>query len=216
MKKWVKYLRVSTKVSQGIDGLGIAAQSDSVSNYVQRVGGDVIGEFIEAESGTINDRPQLMAALALCKKHKATLLTARLDRISRDSCFLISLKKSEVEFCCVDMPEADRFSVSLFAILSERERDQISLRTRLALQAAKRRGVKLGNPHHEESVKLMVAGSKAAKVRFQEKMKPMIEEIKKTAGISTLQGIADCLNRRGILTRTGKTWHPTTVRLVTA
>src|ERR1019366_685376 len=156
------YVRVSTK-SQGLDGLGIAAQTDSVVGYVEKQGGVIIGQFAETESGAKDDRPQLAAALAMCRKTKATLLVARLDRLSRDAAFLITLKKSEVAFTCVDMPECDHFTVSLFAILAERERILIGLRTKLALQAAKKRGIVLGAVDPARQVKLMNEGSRRAK-----------------------------------------------------
>jgi DNA invertase Pin-like site-specific DNA recombinase len=146
----------------------------------------------------------------MCRKTKATLLVARLDRLSRDAAFLITLKKSEVAFTCVDMPECDHFTVSLFAILAERERILIGLRTKLALQAAKKRGIVLGAVDPARQVKLMNEGSRRAKVEFRGKMLPIIREIQ-SAGVSTLQGITDCLNRRGIKTRTGKNFLPGTV-----
>src|ERR1017187_1278743 len=122
MIKFIEYSRVSSKM-QGIDGYGIDAQKYAVSEYVKKlVGGEIIGSYSEQESGAKNDRPELLKALAQAKKEKAVLLVARLDRLSRDSAFLITLKKSEVEFRCVDMPECDQFTVSLFAILAERER----------------------------------------------------------------------------------------------
>jgi DNA invertase Pin-like site-specific DNA recombinase len=214
MKQYVTYVRVSTKM-QGLDGLGIAAQTDAVRGYVEKQDGKIIGQFAETESGAKDDRPQLTAALVMCRKTKATLLVARLDRLSRDAAFLICLQKSEVEFKCVDMPECDRFTVSLFAILAQRERELIAERTRLALQAAKKRGVYLGAVDPVRQVRLMNEGSRRAKVEFRQKIVPTIEEIKAT-GVATLQGIADCLNRRGIKTRTGKSFLPGTVSSILA
>jgi len=212
--EFVTYVRVSTKM-QGLDGLGIASQTDSVNGYVEKQGGSIIGRFAETESGAIDDRPQLAAALAMCRKTKATLLVARLDRLSRDAAFLICLQKSQVEFRCVDMPECDRFTVSLFAILAQRERELIAERTRLALQAAKKRGVRLGAVDPIRQVRLMNQGSRRAKVEFRQKLLPIIDEIRKT-GVATLQGIADCLNRRGIKTKTGKEFWPGTVSSILA
>ena len=113
------------------------------------------------------------------------------------------------------MPECDRFTVSLFAILAQRERELIAERTRLALQAAKKRGVYLGAVDPVRQVRLMNEGSRRAKVEFRQKIVPTIEEIKAT-GVATLQGIADCLNRRGIKTRTGKSFLPGTVSSILA
>jgi len=209
--KFIAYLRVSTK-SQGLDGYGIAAQSDSIQNYIARTDSELIAQFSETESGSKDDRPQLMAALALAKKEKAILLVARLDRLSRDLFFIISLQKNEVAFRSVDFPEADTFTLNLFAILAQKEREMIATRTKLALQAAKKRGVQLGNPNVERQVKILVASKKKKTDEFKAKMLPIIADIRKT-GCSTLQGIADCLNRRGIKTFTNKSvWFPGTVR----
>ena len=215
IKTFVTYVRVSSAISQKIDGHGISAQTDSVRNYAQRVGGAIIGEFSEAESGANDDRPQLKAAMEMAKKEKATLLTARIDRISRDAAFIIGLRKTQVEICCVDMPEADFFQVSLFAVLAERERMLIAERTRLALQAAKRRGVKLGNPHVKESVALMNEGARAARINFRNKMSPVIEEIRKT-GVESYSELARILNIRGICSRTGKKWFAESIKRVMA
>ena len=136
MKQFVAYARVSSAQKQKIDGLGIDAQNHSVAEYVKKQSGEIIASYTEAESGANNDRPMLAQAMATAKKHKCCLLVARLDRLSRDSVFLITLKKSELEFKCVDMPELDNFSVSLYAILAERERSLASIRTRAALLAA--------------------------------------------------------------------------------
>jgi len=214
MRQFVTYLRVSTK-TQGINGLGILAQSDAVRSYVEKTSGEIIGQFSETESGAKDDRVQLAAALAMCRKTKATLLVARLDRLSRDAAFLICLQKSQVEFRCVDMPECDRFTVSLFAILAQREREIIAERTRLALQAAKKRGVRLGAVDPVRQVQLMNQGSRRAKIEFRQKLLPIIDEIKRTGAV-TLQSIATCLNRRGIKTRTGKEFWPGTVSSILA
>lgn len=215
MKKWIKYYRVSTH-KQGYEGLGISAQKNACETYVNSNGGITIAEFTEVESGGRNDRPQLMAALELARKEKACLLVARLDRLSRDSVFLITLKKSEVEFVCVDMPTLDNFTVSLYAILAEREKALCSQRTRAALAAAKQRGIKLGNPRFEESLVRAHEAASRAKEEYRKAIKPLIKEIQ-DAGVRTLSGIAHCLNVRGIKTRTGKgIFYPATVRLVLA
>ena len=208
--RYVAYLRVSTKM-QGLDGLGIAAQTDAVRSFVEIHGGEIVGQFAETESGAKDDRPQLLAALTMCRKAKAVLLVARLDRLSRDAAFLLSLRKSDVEFRCVDMPECDRFTVSLFAVLAERERDLIASRTRLALQAAKRRGVRLGTKTPERQVRLMNIGARRAREQFANKVRPIVEEIKET-GIKTWAGVAEALNRRGISTRQGTRWYGSTVK----
>lgn len=116
-----------------------------------------------------------------------------------------------VDFVCCDCPNGDKFTVGILALVAQRERELISERTRLGLAAAKSKGVKLGTPNPQKAVVAMVAKNKSAKAEFAAKVLPIIEGIK-SAGVQTLQGICDCLNRRGIPTRTGKTWYPATVR----
>lgn len=214
MKSFVLYRRVST-ARQGVSGLGLESQDEAVRRYVTNQNGRVVGEFVEVESGKVNDRPQLALALAECRRLKATLVVAKLDRLSRNAEFLLRLQNGNVDFICSDSPNIDRFTVGILALVAQRERELISERTKAALQAAKKRGVRLGTRHPEQQVKLMMAGAKQATMDFKAKIRPLIEEIRQT-GVSTLQGIADCLNRRGIPTRTGKSvWYPTTVRNVT-
>ena len=209
----VKYLRVSRE-SQGISGLGMEAQRDTVNRFIAGRGMEPIAEFCEVESGkkTAVDRPELEKALALCRKRGATLVVSRLDRLARNALFLLQLQHSNVDFLCVDAADVDRFTIGVLALLAERERILISERTKAALAAAKRRGVKLGTKTPAQQVRLMNAGAHRAKEEFAAKVRPVIAEIRQ-AGVSTLKGIAECLNRRGIATRTGKTWYPATVRL---
>jgi DNA invertase Pin-like site-specific DNA recombinase len=142
-RKFVSYLRVST-ARQGISGLGLEAQRASVAGYLN--GGDwtLVQEVLEVESGKRNDRPALAEALKLCRKHKATLVIAKLDRLARNVAFISNLMESGVEFIAVDMPQANRFVVHIMAAVAEQEADAISKRTKAALQAAKERGTKLG------------------------------------------------------------------------
>jgi DNA invertase Pin-like site-specific DNA recombinase len=214
MKKMVFYLRVSTS-KQGADGNGIQHQMTVVNRYAELNEGEVIGQFVEVESGgkTDAERPQLSLALEICRKQNAVLICSKIDRLSRNAEFLLRLMNSKVEFICCDIPNCDRFTISLFAILAEKERMMISERTKNALQMVKARGIKLGGPNPELSVKLMNDGASKAKNEFRIKITPIIDDIKK-AGVKTLQGLADCLNRRGISSRTGKSWTPSLVRNV--
>lgn len=215
--RYIAYLRVSTKM-QGRDGNGMAAQTDTVRNFVNRQGGEILEEVYEVESGgkTDRERPELARALALCKKESATLVVAKLDRLSRNASFLLSLQAANVDFVCCDCPNVDRFTVGILALVAQREREMISERTKAALAAVKRRGVKLGTKTPDRQVKLMVEASRKAKADFLNTVRPIVESIRAT-GCSKLQEIADCLNRRGIATRMGKgTWHPSTVRSVIA
>ncbi len=162
--RFVSYLRVSTK-RQGRSGLGLEAQRQSVADYLNGGAWTLVGEFVETESGKANDRPQLAAALAACRVHRATLVVAKLDRLSRDAAFLLALRDAGVEFLAVDMPEANRMTVGIMAVIAEQEREMIAARTRAALAAAKRRGTVLGNPDNLTD-KARRKGSKvAAQVR---------------------------------------------------
>lgn len=138
------YYRVSTR-EQGDSGLGIEAQKNRVSLFLK--GGRPAMEFTEVESGKNDDRSELKKALDLCKNHGHTLLIAKLDRLSRNLTFISSMMDSKIKFVCADMPEANEFTIHIFAALAQAERKMISDRTKSALKALKERGVKLGNPN---------------------------------------------------------------------
>ena len=212
MKRFVTYCRVSTK-NQGILGLGMASQVETVSRYVQGQQGEVVGEFLEVESGGKADRPQLAEALALAKKSKGVLVVAKLDRLSRNAEFLLRLQNAGVDFVCCDCPNVDRFTVGILALVAQRERELISERTKAALQMAKQRGVKLGAVNPERQVKLKNTGARRAKEEFAARILPIIREIQST-GVTTLQGVADCLNLRGVRTRRGCQFSPTQIHLL--
>ena len=148
---YCSYLRVSTD-KQGITGLGMEAQREAVYRYVQNRG-QIIAEFIEVESGKKHtNRPQLLAALAECRKRRSVLVIARLDRLARNVAFIANLMNSDVEFVAVDMPHANRLTIHILAAVAEHEREMISQRTKAALAAAKARGKKLGNPNYEQAL----------------------------------------------------------------
>ncbi len=212
MKRFVTYCRVSTN-HQGANGLGMASQTETVRRYVQGQQGEVVGEFLEVESGGKADRPQLAEALALAKKCKGVLVVAKLDRLSRNAEFLLRLQNAGVDFVCCDCPNVDRFTVGILALVAQRERELISERTKSALLAAKSRGVRLGAVNPRKQVELMVVGARKAKEEFAAGILPIIREIQST-GVTTLQGVADCLNRRGITTRRGCQFSPTQIHLL--
>ncbi len=151
MLDFVSYMRVSTD-KQGITGLGMDAQREAVRRYVDGRG-QIIAEFIEVESGKKQtNRPQLLAAIAECRKRRAVLLIARLHRLARNVAFIANLMNSDVEFVAVDMPQANRLTIHILAAVAEHEREMISQRTKAALAAAKARGVKMGNPRYQEAL----------------------------------------------------------------
>ena len=113
-QKIVSYLRVSTQ-KQGRSGLGLEAQRRAVADFLGRGRGELVAEFVEVESGKRDDRPKLAEAMALCRLHNATLVIAKLDRLSRDAAFLLGLQKAGVRFMAVDMPEANELVVGIMA-----------------------------------------------------------------------------------------------------
>jgi DNA invertase Pin-like site-specific DNA recombinase len=204
---WVAYYRVSTD-RQGCSGLGLEAQRSSVLTYLARIGGTLAAEFTEVESGKRADRPELLAALAICRRRKIPLIIAKLDRLARNVAFVSNLMESKIEFLAVDMPEASPFTIHILAAVAEHERKLASIRTREALQAAKARGKRLGSPRIEDARAAHVAASDA----FAAGVWPHIEELT-LSGLS-LRKIAAELNERAIKTRTGKAWEASTVRNV--
>jgi DNA invertase Pin-like site-specific DNA recombinase len=206
---FVAYYRVSTD-RQGRSGLWLDAQREAVARYVERIGGEFAEAFLEVESGKWADRPELQKALDLCRRKKATLLIAKLDRLSRSVAFISNLMEAWVEFRAVDMPEASRLTIHILAAVAEHERAMISERTKAAMQQAKARGVKLGNPHLDNG-EAARANVRAAD-EFAAKVYPIIEGM--IAGGLSLRAMARELNERGIKTRTGKHWAASTVRNV--
>lgn len=209
--KWVAYYRVSTK-RQGASGLGLDAQRQAVQDYLNGGPWQLVGEYTEVESGKKDDRPQLAAALAACRVHKATLVIARLDRLSRRPAFLLALQDAGVAFVALDMPEADRDWVGMAAIWAGREHRMISERTKAALAAAKARGTRLGTPANLSHAH-RVAGSAASVAARRQKaaeraadLAPTIAELQ-NGGTRTLQSLADGLNARGIPATRGGAWR---------
>ena len=129
------YFRVSTD-HQGIDGNGIAAQRKAVADYLNGGKWRLVGEFTEVESGKRSDRPALAKALAACKRHKAKLVIAKLDRLARNVHFISGLMDAGVEFVACDMPHANKLTIHILAAVAEHEREAISARTKAALAAA--------------------------------------------------------------------------------
>src|SRR5215218_5013323 len=136
---FVAYYRVST-AKQGASGLGLEAQQEAVRSYLNGGEWKLVAEVVEVESGKRSDRPKLAEAMRLCRLRSATLVIAKLDRLSRDAHFLLGLQKTGVEFVAVDNPTANRLTVGIMALVAEEEARAISARTKAALAAAKARG----------------------------------------------------------------------------
>lgn len=204
MTGFVAYFRVSTD-RQGKSGLGLDAQREAVARYVAGRRGSITEEFTEIESGKRNSRPQLAFALAACRKRRAVLVIACLDRLARKVHFISGLMESGVEFVAVDMPHADKFMLHIRAAVAENEGEVISKRTRAALAAAKQRGIRLGNPNPSPALALAHHASRTGADRFADTMKPLIEKLQREN--LSLRGIAAELNRRLIPTARGSQWQ---------
>jgi DNA invertase Pin-like site-specific DNA recombinase len=202
--KFIAYFRVSTD-RQGKSGLGLEAQRESVLAYLNGGSWTMVAEFTEIESGKHADRPQLAAALAACKKHKAKLVIAKLDRLSRNLAFIATLMDSGVEFVAVDNPHANKLTVHILAAVAQYEREAIAQRTRDALQAAKARGKRLGNPNLESARQRALEANSEAAERFAANVLPIIKQIQKS-GVSSLRGVAKALSARGVKTARGGEW----------
>lgn len=212
----VSYLRVST-AKQGHSGLGLEAQRAAIQTYADSRSATVSKEFVEIESGKLNARPQLAAALHLAKVTGAVLVIAKLDRLSRNAAFLLTLRDSGVKFIAADMPDANELTVGIMALVAQQEREAISKRTKEALQAAKKRGKVLGNPNGAEALRRAARGNAAGLQVIRQKadshaadLKPVIESLA-AESITSLGAIAAALNDRGMRTPRGGQWHKTSV-----
>ena len=200
--------------AQGNSGLGLEAQKDSILYYLDAAGGILLGNIsIEVESGKRNQRPILMEAIEECKMNQATLLIAKLDRLSRNLHFITELMESKVAFKAVDMPEADNFTIHLLAALAQKEREMISQRTKAALSVLKKNGKRLGTPDNLT----MVAHKKgwqanrliAIKNPNNRRAMAYIQKLDKSQ--MTYGEMAEELNMAGYQTSRGKQFYAKTV-----
>jgi DNA invertase Pin-like site-specific DNA recombinase len=206
MTAYVAYYRVSTD-RQGASGLGLDAQRQAVSNYIDAH--QLVAEYTEIESGRRHtNRPQLLAALEECRKRRAVLIIARLDRLARNVAFIAALMENGTDFVACDMPTANRLTIHILAAVAEHERKMISKRTKAALAEAKRRGTKLGNPRlHEATAR--AAATHRARGPAPEVTKLMSEW---RAQGKTLRAIEHDLNRLNIRPARGRQWYASSVR----
>jgi len=206
--KFVSYLRVST-ARQGRSGLGLEAQRQAVEDFLNGGNWRLVKEFVEVESGKKADRPELAKAFQACRVYGAKLVIAKLDRLSRDAHFLLGLEKAGVDFVAADMPQANRMTVGIMAIMAEEERRRISERTKAALAAAKRRGVKLGGDRgYRITAKARAAGRAVQQAQARDRamdLAPTIKELQ-AAGFESLRAIAAALDQRGIPAAKGGKW----------
>lgn len=212
--QFIAYYRVSTQ-RQGISGLGLEAQQDIVEDYIRRQEGKLLHIYTEIESGKRDDRPQLLKALQHCQLTNSTLVVSKLDRLSRDLHFLSTVMKSGIPFICCDQPNSGTLVLQVLAAVAEEERRMISERTKLALAAAKKRGVKLGNPRLHEIRNSCMKNARGTWQKnndeFNQAIRPVIESLQKQ-GIDTYTALAGELNRLGFKTRYGRQFYSATVR----
>ena len=219
--KFVSYLRVSTD-RQGRSGLGVEAQREAVARYLDAGNWKLVAEYVETESGKRADRPKLRSALSRAKAIGATVVFAKLDRLTRNVDLLRSLVASNVDLVFCDLPHVPagamgRFLLTQMASVAELEAGLISERTKAALAAAKARGVKLGNPHGARALLGKQVGNDAAvaaiKLRAAQRaddLRALVADVQ-AAGTTSVRGIAVELNHRGAITARGGEWHLTSV-----
>jgi DNA invertase Pin-like site-specific DNA recombinase len=208
MKPAVAYVRVST-AQQGKSGLGIEAQCDAIASFANLNGFELISTFTEVETGkgadALERRPELAAALDQARDLKGPVIVAKLDRLSRDVHFISGLMRHRVPFIVAELgADTDPFLLHIYAALAEKERRLISERTRKALAAARKRGVKLGGRNAHSDLTEAEARARA------EALRPLFDEI---AGLSARAAAAE-LNARGTRTPTGGRWHPMQVHRI--
>src|SRR5262245_30468602 len=221
MASLIGYLRVSTK-AQGASGLGLEAQRAAIEAFARQGGHRIAKEYVEVESGKRADRPQLAAALSHCKRSKAMLVVAKLDRLARNVRFLATVMDSGCEFAAADMPSANRFMLHVMAAVAEHEAKAISERTTVALRAAKARGIALGASRPEGrnlTAAARARGQRRAGEVAREAAKQAYEDILplmrdwRSEGL-TLDAIAAKLNEQGHCTRRNRPWSPSLVHSV--
>lgn len=223
--KFVAYLRVSTD-RQGKSGLGLEAQREAVARYLNGGGWKLVAEYVETESGKRNDRPKLKAALSHAKAAGATVIVAKLDRLSRNTRFLLDIIESGADVVFCDLPQippgpTGKFLLTQMASVAELERGLISERTKAALAAAKARGVKLGNPNGARALRGRQVGNQEAVRAVREDAQRRADDLAgivaglQAEGITSAHALARELNTREIPTpRGGRWWPATAVRLL--
>lgn len=215
MKPIITYYRVST-LGQYRSGLGLEAQQERCEAFAATNSFEVVASYQDTFSGggynAISHRPGLAEAIKQARKYNCPILVAKLDRLPRNVAFISRLMEEKVPFIVSELGlDVDSFQLHLWSALAEKERQLISERTKAALQAAKLRGVKLGNPKNLNEAQQRGRATQTKKAdAFALNIKPVIDEIR-AAGINTLNGIAQALNRRGIPTARGGQWAATTV-----
>lgn len=219
--RYVAYIRVSTD-KQGLSGLGLDAQRESIAQFLARLGRpyELLAEHVEIESGkSAVNRPELLKAIKRCRLQGSTLLVAKLDRLSRDLCFITTIQKVGVKFVCADNPEINDLTLHILGAMAQHERHLISDRTRTALASAKSRGIKLGNP---KLLEVRNADTSAARRKiksnadqFAREVRPLLDTAIQN-GKQSLFSLAQYLNDQGIPTQRGRKWTAMGIKRVLA
>lgn len=209
-QKFVLYLRISTAKTGGIDSNGIHAQERDINLFLSSQNEpEVIGRFVEVESGAKSDRTELNKALEMCRKNNTILLSQKVDRISRDVEFIARLvKDKDITLRVANLPNADNFTIHLFAAISMQEREFISTRTKAAMAAAKARGQRFGNPKLAELNRTRVRQAN----KFNSTVAPIVLPLRQRG--MTYQQIADALNEMNVKTSRGYNYSPMQVKRV--
>lgn len=216
--KYISYYRVST-AKQGKSGLGLEAQKKMVADFVAVNGGELVKEHVEIESGAKSERPELLAAIRHADLVGGKLLVGKLDRLSRDLHFILSLQKSKVDFVVCDLPGCDNFTINIYGALAQREREMIAVRTKAGLQARKARGEKMGTNNLKPEMVAEASAKGVAVLKktaddFAGRVRPVIEGLQ-ARGMS-LRGIAAELEKLGVKSARGGAWTPTAVKNILA
>ena len=206
MRRYITYKRVSGGENQK-SGLGLDAQERDIQLFLENYADDpyeVLEEFVEVQTGTDNDRPELTAAIALAKKENAVLVVAKLDRLSRKVSFIASLMEEKgLQFKVAQMPYADAFQLHIYAALAEQERQFISQRTKAALQQAKERGQKLGAP--VQHIDALAQAKKEKALQDAKKVEGVIVPLRRSG--ASLKTICEVLNASGAKTARGAQYN---------
>lgn len=214
MANYIAYYRVSTQ-KQRVSGLGLEAQKTSVNRFV-KINDNLLSEYTDIESGKVNSRTNLVLAIDECKKTNSTLLIAKLDRLSRNAAFIFTLRDSHVDFVCCDMPNANRVTIGIMAVLAQDERERISQRTKEALAELKKKGVKLGSPANlTEKARLKglaIRKVNALKNENNRKATAIIVSLRNQG--HSFYSITKQLNELGFMTRRNKRFQQNQVQIL--
>lgn len=216
--KYISYIRVSTGKQQR-SGLGLDAQTQTISDYISSHGGVVIESFTEIASGSNNDRDQLAKAILHCELKGAVLLVSHLDRLSRSVAFISALQESGIRFVVAENPQLTDMTVQILSVVAQAERQAISRRVKDALKQAKKRGVVLGNPSLDKVRDRAVAAATVSRIanadQYAARVSSIIASVRNDLGVgASLRQLAAELNNRGFNTRRGAQWTAMSVSRV--